>query len=101
VYIDEMDHIKVKLMIAAMESLLTIEQSKRILTASKWGGFDAAMKSLARVSDQIVKAQQEKSQKAAYNEGVIIGLGADVKLQKQRAETTQSIYEAALVAVSA
>lgn len=72
------DYIRVQLMVAAMESLLTPEQSKRILKAAEWDGFDAGMKSLARVSDQIAKAQQEAAQKAAYNEGKIVSLEGQV-----------------------
>jgi hypothetical protein len=98
---NSLDYIRVQLMVAAMESLLTIEQGKRILRAAECGGFDAAMKSLARVSDQIVMAQRIAAYEAAYNKGLIISLQRQVQMEKDHAETTQRIYEAALVATSA
>lgn len=79
-------YVHIQLMVDSMESLLTTEQTRRILKAAEWGGFDAGMTSLARVSDQIAAAHQEAAEKAAYNEGRIISLEAEVKTLNERVE---------------
>jgi hypothetical protein len=81
-----MDYIKVHLMVSAMESLLTVEQGKRILKAAEMGGFDAGMVSLARVSEQIAKAASQARIDAARLEGRIMGLQSQLESEKGRAD---------------
>lgn len=65
---NSIQYIHIQLMVAAMESLLTAEQSTRILKAAEMGGFDAGMTSLARVSDQIAAEKAKEEIAAATSE---------------------------------
>jgi hypothetical protein len=86
-----MDYIRIQIMVGAMESLLTYEQRKRILRAAEWGGFDAGMKSLTRVSDQMAKAQTKAEAERSFLEGRIEGLQIKVRLQTERAEFAEAL----------
>ena len=59
-----LDYIKVRLMTEAMESLLSVDQRNRVLLAAEWGGFDAGMTALKRVSEQMATSRSEAGRAA-------------------------------------
>lgn len=58
----------------AMIDLLTYAQYRRIRTAAEKGGFDAGLKAITRVSQQIAAEKVAAAQDAAFQQGRLIGL---------------------------
>jgi hypothetical protein len=87
------DYSRVCQIVEAMENLLTYEQQCRIRNAAQWGGFDEAMKSLTRVSNQLTKERTAANIQRASLEGQIIGLQDEVQMQKNRADRTMAAID--------
>jgi hypothetical protein len=87
------DYIRVQIMVEAMENLLTYAQMQRIRKAAEWGGFDAGMKSLSRVSDQIAKERSEARIHQSRLEGEIISLTAEKISQTERADQWEKAFD--------
>jgi hypothetical protein len=58
----------------AMIDMLSYAQYRRIRTAAEKGGFDAGLKAITRVSQQIAAEKVAAAQDAAFQRGRLIGL---------------------------